>query len=199
MMNWFVNPIYVYIIEALGAIHDMASAGVVLILFSLLIASIFCLTFFNDEVVNKSYKLGDERRLLEKEVEQTKALFITIRHKLQELKNEDDREKLDKLTTSASEFCNSVKKIQESLEYRNLDLVDIYSSYKTFKKVFKYLFIALIITIIIKIFVPSADTGYKILLANLITPENVHMTLDSSKEYINWAIQSLVNSITNMR
>lgn len=198
-MNWFVNPIYVYIIEALGSIHNMASVGLVLILLSLLIASIFCLTFFNDDVVNKSYKLGDERRLLEKEAQSTKALFITIRHKLQELKNEDDRAKLDKLTTSASEFCSSVKKIQERLEYRNLDLEDMYSSYKTFRKIFKYLFIALIITIIIKIFVPSADTGYKILLANLITPENVHMTLDSSKEYINWAIQSLVNAITNMR
>lgn len=199
MTEYIVNPIYIYIIEASGSIHHIADMSLFLSIIALVGISILLINSSTDTSDRIRDHIHWEIKLLEKEAQKTKEQFISIRQKIDKLKDKDDREILDQLNKNAVTVCENFREIKNQLETRDRDIQDILSIHRLFKKAFKWFGILLVVSIIVNIFIPSKEAGYKILLSILVTPDSLHMAIDASKEYIDWAIQSLVNSITNMR
>lgn len=198
MTEYIVNPIYIYIIEAFGSINHIANMSLFLSIVALVVLSILLIISSNDSSCMKEH-IHWEIKLLEKEAQKTKEQFISIRQKIDKLKDKDDREILDQLNKNAVTVCEDFREIKNHLETRDRDIQELLSIHRIFKKAFKWFGILLVVSIIVNIFIPSKEAGYKILLSILVTPDSLHMAIDASKEYIDWAIQSLVNSITNMR
>lgn len=204
-MEPVINPFYIYLIECLDKFH----AALLLLItcsFTSVIYSIF--RYFNEKDNIKTVEgynyLNSYRRIglqLDDKIYLVKSKISNIINDLDDIL----KDKSDKLSRISSLNYN-IECCTEALhEYdKNLGIMmeDIDSwkvSLERRKRVCFELFGIFLVLLLIKSVLPDTETGYKILLTTYTTPENLHMSVDASKEYIDWAIKSLLNTITTFK
>ena len=199
-MNPIINPWIIYLITRLDSIKAlcdivMGITGVITIL-SLIV--FFTIRDATDNFFQTTYtKIQNDVIYNAKKL---KDMFGNYADDLEMLlQDKDDKAKLTKLRRIADTCCNVLQDVQKD----NKKLIERSENElrrgNFYKKIAIVAFSIFCTMLVIKTIIPSTAVGYQILAASYITPDNLDLAKNTSKEAIEWIIQTIITSIQNMR
>jgi len=199
-MNPIINPWWIYLITRLDSIKNlcdivMALTGVITIL-SLIV--FFTIRDATDNFFQTTYtKIQNDVIYNAKRL---KNMFGNYADEFEVLlQDKDDKAKLKELRRIADTCCSVLQDIQKD----NNKLIERSENElrrgKFYKKIAIVAFSIFCTMLVLKTIIPNTTVGYQILAASYITPDNLDLAKNTSKEAIEWIIQTIITSIQNMR
>lgn len=79
------------------------------------------------------------------------------------------------------------------------DLLDKEESYQQWAKHWKYIFIAATIFFGVTLFIPSTQNCYKMLLASYVTPDNIEVGAQITKETLQTILDMIIETVTKIK
>lgn len=199
-MNPIINPWVIYLITRLDSIKAlcdivMGITGVITI-FSLIY--FFYIKEATDDFFQTTYRKIQSDVIYN--AKRLKNMFGNYADDLDEvLKDKDDKTRLKKLEEMANTCCSVLQNVQKD----NNKLIERYENElrrsRFYKKSAIVAFSIFCVMLVVKTIIPNTEVGYQILAASYITPDNLDLAKNTSKEAIEWIIQTIITSIQNMR
>lgn len=196
-MDPIIDPFYIYLITRLDNIkHVLVMVKVITFLFA--IGNLILLLITDNE---SDYRTRyDSIDGLKKE---SNLLYIQFRDSLvyanNEIKNNKDLTNEEKVEEGLSRIDKFIKHFNSKIDYitesYNKCILD-HTKYKFGLVVSITLFV---IAMIIDILVPGTETAYKMLFLSYITPDNIQLGLENSKNAIQWILDMLTQSIEKIK
>ena len=201
-MEPIINPVIIYLIETLEKLH-------VFLHFIIAISGVLCICMTLYYFYTKDTTKGDyiafytEEQRVQKEVTsnayQVKNKLTDILEILRERLDGSDKENLQKLQNTADDCCLVFNSINHKLT-KLTEEMNVHNNTLNFCK--KWAIRSLIIFFTIMLMnglIPSTDTAYKMLIASYITPDNLGLMKETSKEAIEYIITQITTSIQSLR
>lgn len=202
-MTPIINPFYIYLIERLDPLHGFLH--VVVILSVIICIGNLIYYFYTKDTTQDCYTsfLRNEeiaQNLIIENAYKAKNEFSNIIKILQEkVEEETDKDKIKRLQSTADHCCMVLHSIRDKID----DLaktMDVYNNTLNFCKRWAFrCFLIAGITAFVDLMIPSTETAYKMLVTSYITPDNLDLMKNTSKEAIEWTINSIINAIQSMR
>ena len=201
-MEYIVDPKWIYVIETLSSIHFV-------LLLYILITAVGCLgnmiiyfytaseqiSFENWASLKSEWSvLKDTTNRLKSNIE---VLFRTSQSAVE--KQEITKDNFQIVHNNFIRICENIDYIKKEVDGSGQRILGVHKSLANSQKWIMFFGKLCLIGLVAQILIPSTETGYKMLIAHMATPDNLHFTIDSSKEYIDWAIHSIVNAIKEVK
>lgn len=200
-MTPVINPLVIYLIEICDTVLNIIQ----LLIFINIVAFLMYLYVYNEHILFRN-STGDISYLARNKLaiyEAATTLKNTLDREVNSIESivslEDKDEEFKRLSLHVDDCCstfhNLIRKIEQVSAHieENIKLLDK-SKYRIAQ--LSLIFLGLIIFYIL---IPSTETGYAMLIASYTTPDNLHISSDASKEYIEWAIQVLINNLHQLK
>jgi len=199
-MNPIINPWVIYLITRLDNIKNlcdvtMGITGVITIV-SLIV--FFMIRDATDNFFQTTYtKIQNDVIYNAKKLKDMFGNYADDFEAL--LQDKDDKAKLKELRRIADICCNVLKDVQEDNNKLIKRSENELRRGKFYKKIAIVAFSIFCTMLVLKTIIPNTTVGYQILAASYITPDNLDLAKNTSKEAIEWIIQTIITSIQNMR
>lgn len=196
-MDPIIDPFYVYLITRLDNIKHVLIMVKFITALSAIINLVLLLVTDNESDYKNRYNTIEG---LKKE---SNLLYIQFRDSLlyanNEITNNEHLTNEGKVEEGLSRIDNFIKRFNSKIDYitesYNKSVLD-HTKYKFGLVISIILFV---ITMIIDILVPSTETAYKMLFLSYITPDNIQLGLENSKNAIQWILDMLTESIEKIK
>lgn len=200
-MQPIIDPIWIYIISRLDYIQHGVRALFVL---SILSCIWFAFSLFYKKNGTDEYFNTPSQNIFNKSKNLETDMFSLISQTVDEIKRAKSsntaKEQLLFIEGSMQHYSSSVDKLHKKADkvYESL-IKDYYQEIDRYKKYLKYSIISAFCMMFIQMIIPDTNTGYKMFIVSYITPDNLGMAKDVTKETIEWLLQSIVNSIQQLK
>lgn len=199
-MEPIINPLWIYLISRLDSIKNLFD--IVLTISAIL--SLFSMVYYfyarntTDEFYQTTYaRIKQDAIHNAKRVKEMFGNYVDDLDVI--LKDKDDKERLTKLREIADNCCTVLTNIHEEERQLN-ERVKLETKHtESLKKLFMRSSIVFCVTLVLKALIPSSTVGYQILASNYITIDNLDLAKNTSKEAIEFVIQSIVTAIQNIK
>ena len=199
-MNPIINPWVIYLITRLDSIKALCDIvmGITAVITILSLIAFFMIRDATDEFFQTTYRKIQNDVIFN--AERLKNVFGNYADEFEVLlQDKDDKAKLKELRRIADTCCNILKDVQKDndklIERSDNEL----KRSRFYKKTAVTAFSIFCIMLVVKTIIPNTEIGYQILAASYITPDNLDLAKNTSKEAIEWIIQSIITAIQNMR
>ena len=201
-MTPIINPFYIYLIETLEQLH-------VFLHFIIAISGVLCIGmtlyyFYTKDTTKDHYTaFYTEEEKVQNEITsnayKVKNELTDILEILRERLDGSDKDNLQKLQNTADNCCLVFNSINHKLT-KLTEEMNVYNNTLNFCK--KWAIRSLIIfftTMLMNGLIPNTDTAYKMLIVSYITPDNIGLMKETSKEAIEYIITQITTSIQSLR
>lgn len=199
-MNPIINPWWIYLISRLDNIRNFCD----LTMFFTGVITIACLIAYylikesTDQFYLTTYTTIQRNVIYN--AKRLKNVFDSFADDLElDLKGKDEQTRLKRVEEMAQTCCNVLLNIQKEEKSLNEKWEKDFQRSRFYKKAAIIAFSIFWFMLIVKTIVPNTTVGYQILAASYITPDNLDLAKNTSKEAIEWVIQSIITAVQNMR
>ena len=195
-----INPLYIYLISRLDNLKYLCGVtmGISAVAVILSILAYYYIRESTDSYYQSNY-VKIQRDVL-RNGERLRHLFDTYVCDLEgTMEEKDDQKKLKYLTEVAETCCSTLNVIKKEEVYLNEKVDHERNKSAIYKKIACIAFGIFCFALLIDVLIPSTTVGYQILAASYITPENLNLAQNTTKEAIEWIVQSIISAIQDMR
>lgn len=202
-MTPIINPFIIYLIELLNPLHGFFH---VIVVFSAVgcIGNLIYYSYTKDTSQEGYTAFWKEEQIIQNKITETanrvKIEFTDIlKIWKDELEGKSNEDKLIKLQSTADHCCMKLSSFQIELE-KLTKRFDVYNNTLDFcKKWALRCFVIALLCAFANLLIPSTETAYKMLVAYYITPDNLDLVKNTSKEAVEYIINSIINAIQSTR
>lgn len=199
-MNPIINPWVIYLITRLDSIKALCDIvmGITCVITILSLIVFFYIREATDDFFQTTYRKIQNDVIYN--AKKLKDMFGNYADDFEMLlQDKNDKEKLTKLRRIADTCCNILKDVQNDNDKLIERSENELKRSRFYKKTAIIAFSIFCIMLVVKTIIPNTEVGYQILAASYITPDNLDLAKNTSKEAIEWIIQTIITSIQNMR